>query len=62
MNDNENLPHSVFNDSSRHSRFTVFDQIILNMLYESRIKPGMSVKQTKDFLPLIDRDARRRVR
>lgn len=62
MNDNENLPHSVFNDSSRHSRFTVFDQIILNMLYDSRIKPGMSVKQTKDFLPLIARDARRRVR
>ncbi|WP_420412022.1 DUF2927 domain-containing protein [Roseibium sp.] len=62
MNDNEKLPHSVFNDSSRHSRFTVFDQIILNMLYDPRIKPGMSIKQTKDFLPLIARDARRRVR
>ena len=47
MNDDEDLIHSVFNDSSRHSRFTVFDQIILNMLYDPRIKPGMSMKQTK---------------
>jgi len=62
MNDNEKLPHSVFNDSSRHNRFTVFDQIILNMLYDPRIKPGMSAKQIRDFLPLIARNARRRVR
>lgn len=62
MNDDENLVHSVFNDSSRHSRFTVFDQIILNMLYDPRIKPGMSMKQTKQILPLVLRDARRRVR
>jgi len=62
MNDDEDLIHSVFNDSSRHSRFTVFDQIILNMLYDPRIKPGMSMKQTKQILPLVLRDARRRVR
>ncbi|MBO9420630.1 DUF2927 domain-containing protein [Labrenzia sp. R4_2] len=62
MNDNHKLVHSVFNDSSRHNRFTVFDQIILNMLYDPRIKPGMSVKQTQDILLQIARDARRRVR
>jgi hypothetical protein len=62
MNDDEALIHSVFNDSSRHSRFTVFDQIILNMLYDPRIKPGMSMKQTRQILPLVARDARRRVR
>jgi Protein of unknown function (DUF2927) len=62
MNDDESLTHSVFNDSSRHSRFTVFDQLILNMLYDPRIKPGMSQEQTKDILPLVVRDARRRVR
>jgi hypothetical protein len=32
------------------------------MLYDPRIKPGMSVKQTQDFLLQIARDARRRVR
>lgn len=62
MNDNARLIHSVFNDTSRHSRFTVFDQIILNMLYDPRIKPGMSRRQTRDILPAIARDARRRVR
>ncbi|MET1413893.1 DUF2927 domain-containing protein [Roseibium sp. HPY-6] len=62
MNDNQDLTHSVFNDASRHSRFTVFDQIILNMLYDPRIRPGMSKKQTEPLLPLVARDARRRVR
>jgi len=62
MNDDEALVHSVFNDSSRHSRFTVFDQIIMNMLYDPRIRPGMSRRQTQDILPLVVRDARRRVR
>ncbi len=62
MNDDKALTHSVFNDASRHSRFTVFDQIILNMLYDPRIRPGMSMKQTKPILPLVARDARRRVR
>lgn len=62
MNDHQDLTHSVFNDASRHSRFTVFDQIILNMLYDPRIRPGMSMKQTKPILPLVVRDARRRVR
>lgn len=62
MNDHEDLTHSVFNDRSRHSRFTVFDQIILNMLYDERIKPGMSTKQADAVLPLVVRDAKRRVR
>ncbi|WP_208995079.1 DUF2927 domain-containing protein [Roseibium hamelinense] len=62
MNDDEALLHSVFNDRSRHSRFTVFDQIILNMLYDPRVEPGMSSKQIENLLPIIARDARRRVR
>lgn len=62
MNDDTSLAHSVFNDASRHSRFTVFDQILLNMLYDPRIKPGMSVEQTRKILPIVVRDARRRVR
>ncbi len=61
MNDDSSLTHSVFNDSSRHSRFTVFDQIILNMLYDPRIKPGMSQQQARPLLPMVARDARRRV-
>ncbi|MBD8892933.1 DUF2927 domain-containing protein [Roseibium litorale] len=62
MNDDDSLVHSVFNDQSRHSRFTAFDQILLNMLYDSRIEPGMSVKQLEVLLPQIAIDARARVR
>ncbi len=62
MNDNSRLTHSVFNDHSRHSRFTVFDQILLNMLYDPRIKPGMSKKQAQPLLSNVAREARRLVR
>ncbi len=62
MNDDEALTHSVFNDRSRHSRFTAFDQILLNMLYDDRIKPGMSTKQVSSVLPMVARDAKRRLR
>ncbi|MEJ8473583.1 DUF2927 domain-containing protein [Roseibium algae] len=61
MNDDQSLVHSVFNDSSRHSRFTTFDRIILNMLYDPRIKPGMSAKQIQKVLPIVARDARHAV-
>lgn len=61
MNDDDRLVHSVFNDTSHHNRFTVFDQILLNMLYDERIKPGMSTKEIKNVLPLVVRDARHRV-
>lgn len=62
MNDDDSLVHSVFNDESRHSRFTVFDQILLNMLYDPRIEPGMSLKQLETLLPQIAIDARSRAR
>lgn len=61
MNDDEKLVHSVFNDSSRHNRFTVFDQLILNMLYDPRIKPGMSPSEAEKVLPSIVRQVRRRI-
>ncbi len=58
MNDDDSLTHSVFNDTSRHNRFTVFDQILLNMLYDPRIMPGMSSQQAEKILPLVVRDAK----
>jgi hypothetical protein len=61
MNDDEKLVHSVFNDSSRHNRFTVFDQLILNMLYDPRITPGMSPSEAEKVLPSIVRQVRRRI-
>lgn len=57
MNDDDDLPHSVFNDTTRHSSFTRFDRILLNMLYDPTIKHGMSQRKLEPFLPLIARRA-----
>lgn len=62
VNDNPSLVHSVFNDTSKHSRFTKHDQYILNMLYDARVKAGMSQREVAEVLPVVIRDARRRVR
>ncbi|MCA1297701.1 DUF2927 domain-containing protein [Stappia indica] len=62
MNDDPDLAHSVFNDRSRHSRFTAFDKYILNMLYHRRIKPGMRPKEVEPMLPSIVREIRPLVR
>ncbi|MBB4304159.1 hypothetical protein GGD81_003215 [Rhodobium orientis] len=59
MNDNRSLTHSVFNDASRHSEFTVYDRYILNMLYHRRIRPGMTQQQAREVLPSVLRDVRR---
>lgn len=61
MNDDESLEHSVFNDTSRHARFTPFDRYILNMLYDRRIKPGMNSDAALTVLPVVIRDTRKRL-
>ena len=58
MNDDTSLSHSVFNDRSRHSRFTTFDRLLLNMLYHPSIRPGMSPEQVQPLLPGIVRQVR----
>ncbi len=62
MNDDRTLVYSVFNDQSRHSRFTRFDRFILNMLYHRRIRPGMTKRDARAVLPSVVRDVRRYVR
>jgi hypothetical protein len=62
VNDNASLKSSVFNDTSKHSRFTKHDRYILNMLYDERIKAGMNKDEVAKVLPAVIRDARRRVR
>ncbi|MEP3276958.1 MAG: DUF2927 domain-containing protein [Stappiaceae bacterium] len=62
MNDDPRLSHSVFNDRSRHSRFTQFDRYILNMLYHPSVRPGMSKRQAKKILPSVTSEVRRYVR
>lgn len=62
LNEHASLRESMFNDRSRHTSFTKFDRIILNMLYDSRVKNGTSIDRVQGVLPDVLRDAKRRVR
>ncbi|MBS1180677.1 MAG: hypothetical protein H6Q99_557 [Proteobacteria bacterium] len=62
MNDNAALYASVFNDRSRHDRLMPFDRAVVSMLYDRRIRPGMTSTEVSTLLPLILADVRRSVR
>jgi hypothetical protein len=48
----------MFNDKVSMGFFDVYDQYILNLLYDPRIKPGMTVDEVKAVLPAALADAR----
>lgn len=62
LNDDPEAASSVFNDTSTVARFTRADRILLNMLYDGRLRPGMSAAEARPLLPAILRDVRRRLR
>lgn len=62
INDNSSLHESIFNDRSNRTNFGKFDRLIMNMLYDKRIKNGASIKSVQQYLPMVLNDARRRVR
>ena len=43
INDTESVPWTMFNDNVSMGYFDVYDQYLLNLLYDPRIKPGMTV-------------------
>ena len=61
LNEHTSLRNSVFNDTSRHTRFTLFDQFILNMLYDERVKNGASPRSVNRVLDEVLADTRRRL-
>ena len=58
INDDDDLPWTMFNDEVQMGFFGVYDQYLLNILYDPRIKPGMTVEQVKDVLPQVLPDVR----
>jgi len=48
----------MFNDKVSMGFFDVFDQYILNLLYDPRIKAGMTVEEVKVVLPEVLADVR----
>ena len=62
INDTATVPWTMFNDNVSMGYFDVYDQYILNVLYDPRIKPGMTVAEVKSLLPDVLADVRAWVR
>jgi hypothetical protein len=62
INDTSSVPWTMFNDNVSMGFFDVFDQYILNVLYDPRIKAGMTVAEVKAVLPDVLVDVRGWVR
>ena len=60
LNEHSSLRESMFNDRSRHTKFTRFDRTILNMLYDRRIKNGATINGVQKLLPAVLADAKHR--
>ncbi|HEV2160212.1 DUF2927 domain-containing protein [Bradyrhizobium sp.] len=58
INDTTSVPWTMFNDNVSMGYFDVYDQYILNLLYDPRIKPGMTVPEVKAVLPVVLADVR----
>jgi hypothetical protein len=60
LNEHPSLRESMFNDRTRHTQFTAFDRLILNMLYDRRIRNGATLEEVQKILPEVLRSARGR--
>ena len=58
INDTATVPWTMFNDSVSMGYFDVYDQYLLNLLYDPRIKAGMTVQEVRDVLPAVLADVR----
>ena len=58
INDTETLPWTMFNDNVSMGYFDVYDQYLLNLLYDPRIKAGMTVAEARAVLPEVVADVR----
>ena len=58
INDTSSVPWTMFNDNVSMGYFDVYDQYILNLLYDPRIKAGMTVQEVKAVLPDVLADVR----
>lgn len=61
INDDRTLKFSIFNDESRFTSFQRFDRLILNMLYDPALTPGLSQPAAQALLPDVLRRVRRAV-
>src|SRR5438552_6992673 len=62
INDTSSVPWTMFNDKVSMGFFDVYDQYILNLLYDPRVKAGMTVGEVNTVLSEVLPDVRAWVR
>ena len=58
INDTSSVPWTMFNDKVSMGFFDVYDQYLLNILYDPRIKAGMTIAEVQAVLPEVLADVR----
>jgi hypothetical protein len=58
INDSDSVPWTMFNDNVQMGFFGRYDQYLLNILYDPRIRPGMTGAEVRAVLPLVLPDVR----
>ena len=58
INDDTTVPWTMFNDDVQMGFFDLYDQYLLNILYDRRIQPGMSRAAVEALLPEVLPDVR----
>ena len=62
INDDSSVPWTMFNDDVQMGFFDVYDQYLLNILYDPRIRPGMTKDEVDALLPEVLSAARTWIR
>jgi hypothetical protein len=58
INDDRSVPWTMFNDEVQMGFFDVYDQYLLNILYDPRIRAGMTKEEVNALLPEVLSTAR----
>jgi hypothetical protein len=58
INDDRSVPWTMFNDDVQMGFFDIYDQYLLNILYDPRVRPGMTKEKVNGLLPEVLATAR----
>ena len=58
INDTDKVPWTMFNDDVSMGFFSIYDQYLMNILYDPRVKAGMTVEEARSVLPEVLKDVR----
>ena len=58
INDDRSVPWTMFNDDVQMGFFDIYDQYLLNILYDPRIRPGMTKDEVDQLMPEVLATAR----